>query len=188
MQIINALDAKAGKKTENNKMGTLTQPIQFIPAKDKDDEWRAHNLDWLEFQGMKQLRRNSRRLMKNYKLAKGIIDKTDYIVEDGNEMSDIVDMLTQEDQTALELKFYPIIPNVINVLCAEFAKRVNKITFRAVDDISHNEMLEEKRAMVERVLLQQAEEKIRMEMAQMGVDMESEEAQQQLSKGLSLND
>jgi hypothetical protein len=97
-------------------------------------------------------------------------------------MSDIVDMLTQEDQTALELKFYPIIPNVINVLCSEFAKRVNKITFRAVDDISHNEMLEEKRAMVEKVLLQQAEQKIRMEMVNMGVDMESEESQQQLSR------
>lgn len=182
MQIYNALDAKAGKKTENNKMGTLTQPIQFLPYKEKDDEWRAHNLDWLEFQGMKQLRRNSRRLMKNYKLAKGIIDKTDYIVEDDNEMADIVDMLTKEDQSALELKFYPIIPNVINVLSSEFAKRVNKIVFRAVDDLSYNEMMEEKRAMVEQVLVQQAEQKIMMQMLAMGMDPESEEAQQQLSK------
>lgn len=182
MQIINALDAKAGKKTENNKMGTLTQPVQFVPYKEKDDEWRAHNLDWLEFQGMKQLRRNSRRLMKNYKLAKGIIDKTDYIAQDDNDMSDIVDMLTQEDQTALELKFYPIIPNVINVLCAEFSKRVNKITFRAVDDLSYNEMLEEKRSMIEQVLLQQAQQKMMMQMMESGMDMESEEAQQQLSK------
>jgi hypothetical protein len=43
-------------------------------------------------------------------------------------------------------------------------------------------MLEEKRAMVEKVLLQQAEQKIRMEMVNMGVDMESEESQQQLSR------
>lgn len=182
MQIYNALDAKAGKKTENNKMGSLTQPIQFLPYKEKDDEWRAHNLDWLEFQGMKQLRRNSRRLMKNYKLAKGIIDKSDYIVEDDNEMADIVDMLTKEDQSALELKFYPIIPNVINVLSSEFAKRVNKIVFRAVDDLSYNEMMEEKRAMVEQVLVQQAEQKILLQMIEMGMDPESEEAQQQLSK------
>lgn len=182
MQIYNALDAKAGKKTENNKMGSLTQPIQFLPYKEKDDEWRAHNLDWLEFQGMKQLRRNSRRLMKNYKLAKGIIDKSDYIVEDDNEMADIVDMLTKEDQSALELKFYPIIPNVINVLSSEFAKRVNKIVFRAVDDLSYNEMMEEKRAMVEQVLVQQAEQKILIQMLEMGMDPESEEAQQQLSK------
>jgi len=98
MQIYNALDLKAGKKADYNKMGTLTQPIQFISEKEKDDEWRAWNLDWLEFQGMKQLRRNARRLMKNYNLAKGIIDKQDYIVEEDNEMADLIDTLTKQDE------------------------------------------------------------------------------------------
>lgn len=178
MQIYNALDLKAGKKVEYNKMGTLTQPIQFLPGKDKDDEWRAWNLDWLEFQGMKQLRRNARRLMKNYKLAKGIIDKADYIVEENNEMADLIDTLTKEDQSALELKFYPIIPNVVNVLCNEFSKRSSRIMFKAVDDISYNEMLEEKRQMIEDVLLQEAQVKIQNQMVTMGVEMDSEEAQQ----------
>jgi hypothetical protein len=177
MQIYNALDLKAGKKVEYNKMGTLTQPIQFLPMEEKDEEWRAWNLDWLEWQGMKQLRRNARRLMKNYKLAKGIIDKADYIVEENNEMADLIDTLTKEDATALELKFYPIIPNVINVLCNEFSKRSSKIMFKAVDDISYNEMLEEKRQMIENVLLQDAERKVMMEMMSMGVELDSEEMQ-----------
>ncbi len=182
MQVFNALEAKSGKKTELNKMGTLTQPIQFLPEKEKDDEWRAHCLDWLEFQGMKQLRRNARRLMKNYNLAKGIIDKSDYLPDENNEMSDLIETLTQEDQSAFELKFYPIIPNVINVLCGEFSKRASKITFRAVDDLSYNEMMEEKRAMIEQVLMAQAEQKIGQQLLAMGMDMESEEAQQQLSR------
>lgn len=181
MQVYNALDIKSGKKTENNKMGTLTQPIQFLPYKEKDDEWRAWNLDWLEFQGMKQMRRNARRLLKNYKLAKGIIDKTDYIIEDTNEMSDLVETLMKEDESALELKFYPIIPNVINVLCSEFSKRASKIMFRAIDDMSYNEMLEEKRAMVEQTLTAQAQQKMFMKMVQMGMDPESEEAKQMTS-------
>jgi len=181
MQIYNALDLKAGKKAEYKKMGTLTQPIQFLPEKDKDDEWRAHNLDWLEFQGMKQLRRNARRLMKNYKLAKGIIDKTDYIVEEDNEMADLIDTLTKEDVSALELKFYPIIPNVINVLCNEFSKRTSKILFRAVDDTSYNEMLEAKRGMIEQTLMSQAQQKQMAKLLEMGVDMESEEAQAEMS-------
>ena len=181
MQIYNALDLKAGKKADYNKMGTLTQPIQFLPEKEKDEEWRAWNLDWLEFQGMKQLRRNARRLMKNYKLAKGIIDKTDYIVEEDNEMADLIDTLTKEDASALELKFYPIIPNVINVLSNEFSKRASKITFRAVDDMSYNEMLEEKRAMLEDVLVQQAQQKMLISMINQGLDPESEEAQQMMS-------
>jgi hypothetical protein len=181
MQIYNALDLKSGKKADYNKMGTLTQPIQFIPEKEKDEEWRAWNLDWLEFQGMKQLRRNARRLMKNYKLAKGIIDKADYIVEEDNEMADLIDTLTKEDESALELKFYPIIPNVINVLCNEFSKRSSRIMFKAVDDISYNEMMEEKRAMVEKVLLEDAERKMMIEMMNMGIELESEEMQKALA-------
>jgi hypothetical protein len=181
MQIYNAMDLKAGKKAEYTKMGTLTQPIQFLPEKEKNEEWRSHNLDWLEFQGMKQLRRNARRLMKNYKLAKGIIDKTDYIVEDNNETAELIDILTKEDQSALELKFYPIIPNVVNVLCNEFSKRSSRIMFRAVDDISYQEMLEEKRAMIEDVLVRQAEQKIMMKIMEQGMDFESEEAQQMMS-------
>ena len=157
MQIINALQAKAGAKTEVNKMGTLTQPLQFLSHKEKNEEWAAWNLDWIEWQGLRQIRQNSRRLMKNYKLAKGTIDKSDYIVEENNEMRDIVDILTKEDTSALELKFYPIIPNVINVLVAEFAKRTTKLTYRAIDDTSYNELLEEKRKMIEETLLSEAE-------------------------------
>jgi hypothetical protein len=181
MQIYNALDLKAGKKVEYNKMGTLTQPIQFLSEKEKDEEWRAWNLDWLEWQGMKQLRRNAIRLLKNYKLAKGIIDKTDYVVEENNEHAEIIDILTKEDASAFELKFYPIIPTVINVLCAEFSKRASKIMYRAVDDISYNEMLEEKKSMIEEVLIQKAQAKMIAKLTQMGMDPQSEEFQQQMS-------
>jgi hypothetical protein len=180
MQIINALQAKKGVKTSHNRMGSITQPLQFLSKKDKDDEWAAWNLDWLEWNGLKQIRRNARRLMKNYKLAKGIIDKTDYIIEEDNEYRDIVEILTKEDASALELKFYPIIPNVINVLVAEFAKRSTKLTYRAVDEFSYNEMIEQKRAAVEEVLLSDAQVKISAALMEQGLDPESEEAQQEL--------
>ena len=181
MQIINAIQAKNGVKTEQNKLGTVTQPLQFIPKKDKTQEWAAWNLDWIELQGLKQIRRNARRLMKNYKLAKGIIDKSDYIVEENNEYRDVVEILTKEDTSALELKFYPIIPNVINVLVAEFAKRSTKLTYRAIDEFSYNEMIEQKRVMVEETLLADAQIKLTAALMEQGLDPESEEAAQQLS-------
>jgi len=181
MQIYNALDIKSGKKSEYNKMGTLTQPIQFLPKDKKDQEWAAWNLDWLELQGQKQLRRNARRLMKNYKLAKGLIDKTDYIVEEDNDYADLVETLTKQDESALELKFYPIIPNVINVLVSEFSKRASKVAYRAVDEMSYNDMLEQKRANVEEVLLQEAQDKVMASLIEAGMDIESEEVKQQLS-------
>lgn len=181
MQIFNALDIRSGKKVEKKNYASLTQPIQFLSTKEKDLEWAAWNIDWLEFQGMKQLRRNAKRLLKNYKLAKGIIDKSDYIVEENNEYGDLIDILTKEEETALELKFYPIIPNVVNILCGEFSKRTSKIMFRAVDEFSYNEMLEEKRQMIESVLLQDAQQKMMVQLINMGVELESEEAQQQMA-------
>jgi hypothetical protein len=181
MQIINALQAKNGAKTDHNRLGSITQPLQFIPKKEKDEQWAAWNLDWVEWQGLKQIRRNARRIMKNYKLAKGVIDKSDYIVEDNNEYRDIVEILTKEDASALELKFYPIIPNVINVLVAEFAKRSTKLTYRAVDEFSYNEMIEQKRKMVEETLLADAQIKLTSALMEQGLDPNSEEAQQQLS-------
>ena len=104
MKVYNAMQLKNGAKGESGYPSTssLTQPIQFLPAKKKTQDWAAWNLDWLELQGMQFLKQNARKLLKNYKLAKGIIDKTDYIVEEDNEYKDLVDTLTREDESALE--------------------------------------------------------------------------------------
>ena len=181
MKILNAMDLKKGKKADFNKMANLTQPIQMIKASEKGEEWCAWNMDWFEWQGQRQLRRNARRLLKNYKLAKGIIDKSDYIVEEDNDYKDMMDVLTKENDSALELKFYPIVPNVINVLTGEFSKRYNKVQFRAVDDKSYNEMLALKKAQIEDTLLADAEIQLVQKMIEAGMDPASEEAQQQLS-------
>ena len=80
MRVLNAMQMKNGAKAESGPVfSSLTQPTQFLPYKQKTDDWFAWNLDWLELQGIEFLRVNSRRLLKNYKLAKGVIDKTDYI-------------------------------------------------------------------------------------------------------------
>ena len=182
MRVLNAMQLKNGAKAESgDTFSSLTQPIQFISYKEKTDDWAAWNLDWLELQGMEFLRVNSRRLLKNYKLAKGIIDKTDYIVEPDNDYKDMMDVLTKENDSALELKFYPIVPNVINVLTGEFAKRYSKVQFRAVDDASYNEMLEQKKVQIEESLLATAESQMISKMLEQGMDPASEEAQQALS-------
>ena len=181
MQVYNAMQIKAGAKTEYNKMGTLNQPIQFLPRSKKDKDWAAWCLDWLEWQGLKMVRRNARRLMKNYKLAKGIIDRTDYIIEEDNEYADLIDTLTKEDTSALELKFYPIIPNVVNTLTSEFSKRSTRVTYGAVDEYSYNEMLEQKKAEVEQVLVQDAKKKVILKLIENGIDPNSKEFQEELN-------
>ena len=182
MRVLNAMQLKNGAKAEKGSTySSLTQPIQFIPSSEKTDDWAAWNLDWLELQGVEFLRSNARRLLKNYKLAKGIIDKSDYIIEEDNDYKDMMDVLTKENDSALELKFYPIVPNVINVLSGEFSKRYNKVQFRAVDDKSYNEMLAQKQQEIENTLLADAEMQLVQKMIEAGMDPASEEAQQQLS-------
>jgi hypothetical protein len=180
--VVGALQLKKGAKVDSYQQSLgLTQPAQFISKKDKDDYWVQSCINWYELQGIKQIKLNAKRFMKNIKLANGIIDKSDYIIEDDNEMSDIIDNITKEDVSALDLKFYPIIPNVINVLTGEFNKRVSKLQFVAIDDISRNEMMEQKRQMLEDTLVKQAEQKMIQQMVEQGQDPNDPQLQQQLS-------
>jgi len=43
MQVFNALQLKNGAKADVNKMGTFTQPVQFLRAQDKDEAWGAED-------------------------------------------------------------------------------------------------------------------------------------------------
>ena len=181
MEILNAIDLKKGKKTKKNKFGVFTQPIQFVPADEKDDEWTKHNLDWLEWQGIRQIMTKARRIMKNYKLAKGTIDKSDYIPDVENEMNEMVEVLTEGQNESLELKFYPLIPNVINTLVSEFAKRNTKIDYRAIDEYSYNEIMDKKTEQISKVLVEYAQQKLVAKMVEMGMDPNSKEAQEQLN-------
>jgi hypothetical protein len=186
MKILNALDLKKGAKAKHNRLWSMSQPLQFISTKEKNEEWAAWNMDWLEWNGLKQLRKNARKLMKNYKLANGIIDKKDYIVEENNEMKDIVNQLAANDEMeALELKFFPIIPNVVNTLVAEFAKRNKRVTFRAVDEYTHNEIIERKKADIESVIVQNAESRLLSQMMSQGMDPEDPEVKQMLQQQTS---
>ena len=181
MEIINAIDIKKGKRTKKNRFGVFTQPIQFIPLEEKDEEWAKHNLDWLEWQGVKQIMHKARRIMKNYKLAKGTIDKSDYLPEVENEMTEMLDVLTEGNNESLELKFYPLIPNIINTMVSEFAKRNTKIDYRAIDEYSYNEIMDKKTEEIGKVLLEYAQQKLVAKMVDMGMDPNSEEAQQKLN-------
>lgn len=188
MKILNALDLKSGAKAELGGINTtLTQPIQFLPRTEKDDKWVAWVADWLEWNGIRQISTNARKILKNYKLAKGIIDRTDYIPDSNNDYREVIDTLQVENIAALELKFYPIIPNVINTMCAEFAKRNTMVSFQSVDDDSYNTMLEEKRQQVENVLVQRAQQKLMAKLLEQGIDPQDQEMQEQIQQQMSMD-
>lgn len=175
------MQLKAGAKAKQNPMGSLVQPVQMIPFKEKDDQWVGWCMDWFEWQGIRQLRRRAPKLLKYYKASKGIIDRSDYIKEEDNQMNDLLEVLETDTQNMLELRFYPLIPTIIDSFRTEFSKRQTKIMFQAVDPISTSEMELDKRDKLEQILLAQAELKMQEKLQAMGSDMEDPEVQKQLS-------
>lgn len=188
MKIVNAIDMMQGKTTNRPKLFGVTQPLQFIHKEKKTHEWACNNLDYLEWQGLKQIKENAHRFLKNYKLSEGIIDKSDYIPEPDNDMTDLVNILEKEKENRLEateLKFYPIIPNVINTFVGEFAKRDKKVSFEAIDEYTYNEIMEHKRRDIEDVLTRHAQQKMLQNLIAQGLDPEDPEVQEQIQKTMN---
>lgn len=145
-------------------------PLQMVSAEEKDEDWKKWNLDWLERAGIRQLMRDSRRLIKNYHLANGIIDRFDYIIGPHNEYNDQIAVIAEENQNTIPIRFYPIIPNIVNVMTSEHAKRDNRIIAKQVDEDYMNEMNEAKMQELTQILVQQAEQKMMQQLQQMGID------------------
>lgn len=154
-------------------------PLQMIPEEEKDETWKKWNLDWLERFGLTQLQTSSRNILKNYQLANGILDKRDYVISPDNDMTDIVATLSPNQQDVLPIKFYPIIPNVVNVLRGEFSKRDSRIIAKAVDEFSTNEALEYKQKLLTDIFVQKALAKKQADLAAMGADFETQDPEQQ---------
>ena len=189
MQIISSYQLQKGTTAErysgfNSSLPTIAQPLQMLPYDKKDDNWRAWCMDWYEWQGIRQIQQKIRKKAKNYRLANGVIDKNDYIATpEDDENKQLLDILTREDDITniSELNFYPIIPNVVDLLVGEFSKRNNRVFPFAVDEQSQNEKLDKKKELLDNVLISQAQKEISERLIQMGVDPESEEFLQQAS-------
>lgn len=182
--ILNAIDLKKGKKSKLNPyIATFWQPLQMLSEKDKDDDWRKRNLDFLEWQGMKMILRNKSKFMSNYKVANGEIERAEYIRENmSQEALKLADQVNYQELAATQLKYYSLTDKVVDILCNEFAERTSLLTFDLRDPISFNEMADKKKEEMGEYLLQQAALKQMIRMIQMGISEDSEEGQQMLSQ------
>lgn len=183
MGVINAMQMQKGTIKEPLYGGasalSLYQPFQMLPQKQKDDVWVSSCLDFIEWSGMRQLKRTSGKMLKNFKLANAQIEKSDYIVAE-SDYAEVIQPLIEEDVSALELKFYPIIPTIVDVLTNEFSKRYSRITFEMKDEQSANEMLDAKLNEVGAILEQQALVKQQIKLQQMGLAPDSDQGKQML--------
>ena len=184
MGVVNALQLKKSPIKDplyGGNLGGIYQPLQMISQEEKDISWISQCIDYIEWTGIRQLKRVSNRLLKNFKLANSQIEKADYIVAE-SDYSEIIEPLIKEDISALELKFYPIIPTIVDVLTNEFSKRYTRITFEMKDDKSGNEKLQAKYEEIEQILLQKAYFKQQINLQKQGIAPDSEQGKQALDQ------
>lgn len=190
MLVQNAIQLKRDKKGKSRgNVFTFTQPLQFLPKKEKDDVWCAFNMDWLEWNGLLQMQLETPRLLKNYRLAEGIIDSADYIKTDENDCGDLVDYLqsnAEKELDAFKLKPYPIIPPILNTLTAEFAAMQKGVKFFAVDEYTKNEIKNKKKSEIENTLVRDYSAKLANMMIEAGADPNDPEIRQALEEQTSI--
>lgn len=174
-QLLNGYTSNLDKRQLYN-----AAPVQMLSIHEKDEDWRRWNMDWLEYIGLQQIGHQSPKLRKNYDLANGVIDKSNYVNDDSNEYKDLVNIVTNQGDSPFSLKFYPIIPNVINVFEGEYSKRDSRIIVKAVDEFSQNEAQEFKLKMVTDLLTSKAVNKIMMQIEAEGADVNSQESQERI--------
>lgn len=193
MRILSSWDLINGKtadKDKYNHLGNIKQPLQAIPSSKKTEEWAQENVDWFEWLGIQQLKSKSARILKNYKLAKGIIDKSDYMYDEQevdketNFLANIASKKELDEIQLLDLNFFPIIPNVVNLLGGEFSKRNIKSRVKATDSFSKNEKLEDKMQNLQSFVESQAKSKLLQEVLNSGYMPSTEEEVQQMKEQL----
>jgi len=139
-------------KNQYSNYFTTLSPWQMISLEEKTQEWFMWNMDWFEAIGLQQVQKNQGKVLRNRRMASGILDPNDYIPQNG-EFSHLTSIILPEQYDPLQ-QFYPLAPPVLNVIKGEFEKRDNRIQVECVDKYSINEKIKYKEDMVNASILE----------------------------------
>lgn len=126
--------------------------IMTEEEKFEDDKERLKKIiDEYERIGEEQVAKKANKYRKLYNFTKGIIDKEDYVqtVDDYKESFNDVDEITLTE----DIKFYPIIPNILDLLTSKVEKMFSHYEARAVDEHATNDYLEYRNKILQDTLI-----------------------------------
>lgn len=122
--------------------------------------------------GRQQLISYREPILKKFNLAYGIIDKSDYII--GNSEYETEISMLDGQSLDFDLKFYPIIPNIVNTLTNFRSKVKIKYNARAVNEEAQNEILDQKNQQIQSLLISKAKELFDYQLEQQGITSQSQ--------------
>jgi len=169
------------KSKKINTVNTLKQP-QFVANLTSDKEKYGNDMEnikklveYYEQIGWNQVIAKRERFKKLYNLAYGVINPEDYL--DVPQVRELKPDINKEELEGVKLNFYPIIPNIVNVLMGEIEKKQLYFRVQAINPEVVNETLDLKNQEVREYLVSKAEQKF---MASLDPNMEQEELDQRM--------
>lgn len=142
------------KRNLNSNSFLEATPWQMVELEDKTQEWKEWNADYFEWIGLTQVRKNSRKIIKNRRLASGILDMEDYLISENGDIAQLQNWYLDDDIKNSLHKFHPLIPPFIKVLDGEFLKRNLKVYVTCTDRNTEDEKQEYKKGLVDKTLTQ----------------------------------
>lgn len=154
-------------------------PNQYVSYEEKlKDNWIKNTVDYHCSIAYAQYQ-NKEGVTKNYELMAGIFNFDDF-KEDGD-VEELTKILigSQDSEAPKHLKHYPIINPPINTLLGELLELPDIVRVKAVDEESKNQYIKAKEDLLKQMIAAQVREQVYAKLAAEGVDIESEEGQQQ---------
>ncbi len=135
-------------------------PLQMISKFEKNNNWIKWNMDWFERLGYDTLTTQYHKIGKDYNMAEGILDPTDYGMSQPTEDSYVTEMINENEQGNMPVMFFPIVPTIINLFVGEYIKRDSRIIIKAIDEYTQNKRQQEKKDILTKILIDKAKSDI----------------------------
>lgn len=177
-KLIQGADLYKGFKLPRNQWNTGSindiLPFQMLTLEEKTIDWIKAVADFYEMVSWINVEKKAGKIQRNYMMRNGLLNQSDYIAyPDQNAYYRAINYITpQETHSPLE-QFYPLIPNLVDVLRGEYIERNNTWSVEAIDPYSKAEVFNEKKRMFEEILYQQAAMEKQKTLASMGLSEQS---------------
>lgn len=122
--------------------------------------------------GRQQLSYIREAILKKLNLANGVIDQADYIKGQTEYEAEIE--FVGGESLDFDLKFYPIVPNIINTLTNYLSKIKIDFSAIALNREAQNEVIRQKNSQIQQLLISKAAEIYNADLAQKGITPETQ--------------
>lgn len=153
--VVNARQIINGWSSKSANSGRLWGifPLQMVSKFEKTDEWIKWNMDWFERLGYDTITKQWLKVNKDYNMAGGILDPTDYGIDSTSEDNYVTSIINENEAGNIPIMFFPLVPTIINLFVGEYIKRDSRIIIKAVDEWTQDNRQKEKGEIIIKHLL-----------------------------------